>query len=209
MAYDLYVVTDEPLSGGRSHVEIADCALQGGADVIQLRDKNRSSRYITESAVAIRKLTKNAGKLFIVNDRLDIALITGADGVHLGQEDIPLPLARRTTPPGFLIGISVGSTDEALSAYRDGADYVVLSPTFVTDSKHDAGPGHGLQMLSAIRSCIPLPLIAIGGINQSNLDLVFSAGADGVAVISAVVSSPDIRKAAEEMKRLIIRVKER
>ncbi|MBN1165702.1 MAG: thiamine phosphate synthase [Methanospirillaceae archaeon] len=207
MAYDLYVVTDEPLSGGRSHVEIADCALQGGADVIQLRDKQRSSRYITESAIAIRELTKKAGKLFIVNDRLDIALIAGADGVHLGQEDIPLLLARRITPRGFIIGISVGSLEEALIAFREGADYIALSPVFQTGSKSDAGPGHGLEMFSLIRSLVQIPLIAIGGINRDNVEEVLAAGADGVAVISAIVSCPDITLATNEMKSAILKTK--
>jgi len=203
ISYDLYVITDEKLSHNRSHTEIARAAILGGADVIQLRDKECRCSDLIASAYAIRDITKKENRLFIINDRLDVALITGADGVHLGQDDIPIRLARKFSPKGFIIGISVGSVEEAVLAEMEGADYVALSPVFSTTSKEDAGFGHGLDMLMAIRSSIKIPLLAIGGIGPGNVTEVILAGADGVAVISAVVSSPDMSEAARELKSSI------
>ena len=200
MKLDLYVVTDEELSNGKSHVEIARQAVLGGADAIQLREKKKPAQEILADAREIRKITASAGRLFFVNDRLDIALASGADGVHLGQDDLPLKEARKISPPGFLIGISVGSVEEALLAEKDGADYVALSPVFSTQSKTDAGPGSGLSVLKEIRSRVSVPVVAIGGIGTRNVQDVVHAGADGIAVISAVVSAPDIPAAAKDMK---------
>jgi len=207
MNLDLYIVTDEALSNGLSHTEIARQALLGGADAIQLRDKTRPARELYGAASEIRALPEQAKALFIVNDRIDIALAAGADGVHLGQDDLPLPAARRIAPEGFLIGISAGSVGEALRAERDGADYIALSPVFTTGSKPDAGPGSGLAVLRNIRSAVSLPIVGIGGIHRGNVREVVLAGADGIAVISAVVSQPDIAAAAREMKSLIHQAK--
>jgi len=207
MAYDLYVVTDEDIGRGRSHVELARAAATGGADAIQLRDKNLSGRALFEAAVAIREITHDAGSLFIVNDRLDVALAAGADGVHLGENDLPIRGARRIAPPGFIIGASVSSVATAVGAAEEGADYVALSPTFATGSKGDAGPGHGLAMLAAIRSAVALPLIAIGGITAENVADVITAGADGIAVISAVVGEDDVATAARDLRARIVAVK--
>ena len=207
MAYDLYVVTDEAIGNGLSHVELARRAVAGGADVIQLRDKNLPGRDLLDAAVAIREITLEAGALFIVNDRLDVALAAGADGVHLGESDLPIGHARRIAPPGFIIGASVGSVATAVRAKEEGADYVALSPTFATGSKDDAGPGHGLAVLSAIRVAVPLPLVAIGGITAENVADVIAAGADGVAVISAVVARSDVTAAAQELRARIAAAK--
>ena len=208
MAYDLYVITDETLSGGHSHAEVARQAIAGGADAIQLRDKTRGCRDLTIIGREIRKITRKTHTLFIVNDRLDVALTCGADGVHLGQGDLRVDVARQIARPGFVIGMSVGSVAEAVQAEQDGADYLALSPTFVTASKDDAGPGHGLGVLAAVCSRVTLPVVAIGGITRANVEDVIDAGASGAAVISAVVGSPDIPAAAREMKRLIIRAKQ-
>jgi thiamine-phosphate pyrophosphorylase len=207
MDVDLYVVTDERLSHGLSHGDIARQAVLGGADVIQLREKARPGREIFTAAREIRAITRENGALFIVNDRLDIALASAADGIHLGQDDLPLTSARRLAPEGFIIGVSVGSVDEALRAEADGADYVALSPVFPTSSKPDAGPGSGLEVLRRIRSAVPIPIVAIGGIGPQNVRDVVHAGADGVAVISAVVGQEDIISAAMEMKSLITAAK--
>lgn len=208
MAYDLYVITDEEIGRGLSHAEIAQRAASGGADVIQLRDKRLSGRDLFTAASAIREITLDAGALFIVNDRLDVALAADADGVHLGEDDLPIEHARRIAPPGFIIGASVRSVATAVSAAMMGADYVALSPTFPTRSKDDAGPGHGLSTLSAIHSAVPLlPLIAIGGITVENVDSVIATGADGVAVISAVVGQPNITTAAQDMRARIAAAK--
>ncbi|MCE5338367.1 MAG: thiamine phosphate synthase [Methanomicrobiaceae archaeon] len=209
MAYDLYVITDEQIGHGLSHAELARRAVAGGADTIQLRDKRLSGRDLLTVASAIREVTRDAGALFIVNDRLDVALAAGADGVHLGESDLPIGDARRIAPPGFIIGASVGSVATAVRAGAAGADYVALSPTFSTASKDDAGPGHGLAMLSAIRSAVSLPLVAIGGITPGNVADVIAAGADGIAVISAVVGKDDVTAAARDLQTRITAAKAR
>ena len=208
MKFDLYVVTDETVSGGRSHVEIARLAVAGGADVIQLRDKSRSCSDLVSIGREIGVITRSAGAGFIVNDRLDVALLCGADGVHLGQSDTGCGAARQIAPPGFVIGVSVGSVTEALNAEVDGADYVALSPVFDTDSKHNAGPGHGLSLLREIRAAVRIPVIAIGGIGKENAGDIIDAGGDGIAVISSVVGAPDIREAARTMAGIVSKRKE-
>jgi thiamine-phosphate pyrophosphorylase len=207
MSYDLYVITDEALAGGLPHAEIARRAVAGGADVIQLRDKALGSRELVRAGREIREITRSAGALFIVNDRLDIAIACGADGVHLGQGDIGPAVARQLSPSGFIIGISVGNAEEARLAEREGADYVALSPTFSTRSKTNAGPGYGLSSLREIRKAVSIPLIAIGGITLENVQEVVRAGADGIAVISAVVSAPDITQAARTLRGRIAQAK--
>ena len=203
MNLDLYVITDEALSGGRSHAEIAQRAVDGGAGAIQLRDKTCSLRELVRAGKEIRAITGRAGATFIVNDRLDVALACGADGVHLGQGDMRCDTARQLVPTAFIIGVSVGSVEEAVDAERSGADYVALSPVFPTGSKSDAGPGHGLQLLKRIRSAVRIPVIAIGGIGPGNAGRVIDAGADGIAVISAVVSQPDITAAARNLAGIV------
>ncbi len=209
MAYDLYVITDETISRGLSHVGIARQAIAGGADVIQLRDKTHGCRELARIGREISRITRGTGTLFVVNDRLDVAIACGADGVHLGQGDLRVDVARQIAPAGFVIGVSVGNIEEAVRAEAEGADYIAVSPVFSTGSKQDAGPGHGLSVLRAICSRVSCPVVAIGGINRANVEEVVRAGADGIAVISAVVGSPDITATAREMKALITRAKKR
>lgn len=205
--YSLYVVTDEILSFGRTHREIAEQATRGGASVIQLRDKTKSARELLQIAREITEITRQTGALSIVNDRLDIALGAGADGVHLGQDDLPITVARRLAPPPFLIGISISSIAQAKRAEKEGADYIAVSPVFETNSKSDAGPGHGLNLLSEIAHRVQIPVLGIGGVNHANLHHLFDAGASGVAVISAIVSAPDINAATRAMKEQISSLK--
>ena len=203
MEHGLYVITDEKLSRGLTHAEIARRSIAGGADVIQLRDKTCDCGYLRRCADDIREMTKEACVPFIVNDRLDIALQSGADGVHLGQEDTPLKFARRLAPEGFVIGVSAGTLEEALAAERDGADYIGLGPLFPTASKSDAGEACGLGLLREVRSRVSIPVVAIGGIGAHNAADVITAGADGIAVISAVVSQDDVTAAARRLKEII------
>jgi thiamine-phosphate pyrophosphorylase len=203
MQYDLYVVTDKKIRKGLTHQQIAKLAVTGGADVVQFRDKEMSGRELFATAHEIRKITRDAGVLFIVNDRVDIALASGADGIHLGQDDLPLQEARKLVPDNFIIGISVGSVMEAINADEGGADYVAVSPVFVTGTKPDAGMGLGTELITAIRQKISIPVIGIGGIQKENIREVILSGAEGIAVISAVVCSPDISKAAYELKSLV------
>ena len=201
--FGLYVVTDGCLSRGQSHSQIARSALEGGADAIQLRDKTLGGRALMVQALKIRRLTKEAGKLFTVNDRLDIALACGAEGVHLGQEDMALGDARAIVPGSFIIGVTVHDVAEAKVAERGGADYLGLSPIFCTGSKADAGAACGVEMLWAVKKAVSIPVVAIGGIGPSNAREVLEAGADGLAVISAVVGQPDIAAAARRLKDII------
>ncbi|MBP2133353.1 thiamine-phosphate pyrophosphorylase [Methanomicrobium sp. W14] len=207
MAYDLYVVTDEKISGGVSHARIAELSYAGGADCVQLRDKNFSYDELMPVADEICAVRKKYGGLFFVDDNIDAAIDSGADGVHIGQGDMPLSEAREVSPKGFLIGVSVGNLKEALFAERGGADYIALSPTFDTLSKPDAGRGNGISELRKICENVSVPVIGIGGICMSNIEKVILAGADGCAVISAVVSKKDITCASKELKAEIVRAK--
>lgn len=204
-SFALYVVTDEVISGGRSHLECARAALAGGADIVQLREKGKPAGEVFVIARAIRAATVGTGAIFVVNDRLDIALAARADGVHLGQDDLPVAAARRIAPPPFVIGASVGSVEEALRAERGGADYVAVSPVFTTGSKADAGAGHGLEAVTAVRRAVRIPVIGIGGIGPANAADVIRAGADGCAVISAVLAQPDVTAATRSLRAVIVR----
>ena len=203
MNIELYIITDENIGRKKTHAEIAELAIAGGADAIQLRDKSCSSRELIRVGRVIREITRRSSTIFIVNDRLDVAVACGADGVHLGQGDMRTDVARQIAPHGFIIGVSVSNVDEAVRAEQEGADYVALSPTFSTGSKLDAGPGIGLDRLREIRRNVSVPVIAIGGINRENICEVIAAGAAGVAVISAVVGAADITAAACDLKNLI------
>lgn len=205
--YDLYVITDEGLSKGLTHTQIARLAIAGGADIIQLRDKQLSSKEMVRCALELSRMAKKASVPFIVNDRLDVALVSGADGVHLGQDDMPAWQARKISPPGFIIGVSAGTVEEAIQAERDGADYIGFGPVFPTTSKNDAGPACGIDILKQVKDSVSIPVVAIGGIGLSNAGQVLSAGADGIAVISAVVSQDDVMGAARQLKRLISDIK--
>jgi thiamine-phosphate pyrophosphorylase len=203
MAYGLYVVTDRFIGRKMTHADMAAIAAEGGADVIQLRDKNMPAAELTAEAVNIRKITEDSGSLFIVNDRIDIALASGADGVHLGQSDIPAEYARRIVPDDFIIGISVSTPDEALKARNSGADYVSPGPVFSTATKSDAGDALGLDAVFAISAAVDIPVVPIGGISGINAASVIGAGADGVAVISAVFGREDAASATAELKEII------
>ncbi len=200
----LYVITDESLGRGRSHVEIAEAAIRGGADVIQLRDKTASGGTLYRVALALRALTREAKVPLIVNDRLDIALAVDADGVHLGQKDLPAPVARRIMGHSRILGVSAETMEEALLAEKDGADYLGVGPVFeARKTKADAGEPLGLERIARVRKHCRLPIVAIGGIDAQNARQVREAGADCAAVISAIVGADDIARAAEQMKSLL------
>lgn len=197
----LYVITDERLARGRTHLQIAEAAVRGGADVIQLRDKTASSRRLYEVARMLREVTRKAGVPFIVNDRVDIALAADADGVHLGREDLPASAARRILGPGRIVGVSAETVEEAVAAEREGADYLGVGPVFeARGTKEDAGEPLGLDRVARIRRHCRLPIVAIGGITAANAGSVREAGADAAAVISAIVAADDIARAARLLK---------
>jgi len=200
-SWRLYLITDTSLSRGRSHVEIARQAIAGGADVIQLREKSAPARELYETALQLRDLTRQAGVPFIIDDRVDIALAAGADGVHLGKDDLPYEVARRLLGKDKVIGLSAGSVKEAVEAEKMGADYIGFGPVFdARGTKPDAGEPLGLAMLAGVRRKVKLAVIAIGGIKPENARDAIEAGANGVAVISAIVSADDIAEATRLLK---------
>lgn len=201
--WSLYVITDAQLARGRSHREVIRAAIAGGATVVQYREKEGTTRQMMEEARAVRELAHQAGLPFIVNDRLDIALAVDADGVHVGQEDMPAPLARKLIGPGKIVGVSATNLEEALQAERDGADYIGAGPVFATPTKPDAAPPMGLDGLAEICRRVFIPVVAIGGINEENAGAVIAAGADGVAVISAIVAAPDVEAAARRLRQTV------
>jgi thiamine-phosphate pyrophosphorylase len=187
----LHILTDTVLQSRFSHMEITRLAIAGGADTIQYRQKSGSTREMIEMARQMKSLCAEAGVTFIVNDRLDVAIAAEADGVHLGQDDFPLPTAREILGEGRVLGGSAATLDEALKCLRDGADYVGFGPVFPTSSKDDAGPVSGIDALKQVVGDIPLPIIAIGGVDSENIPDVMKAGAHGIAVISAVCCQDD------------------
>lgn len=204
----LYLVTDRGLSKGRSTVDIVRAAVAGGVTCVQLREKECSTRQLVAEARAVREVLAGTGIPLIINDRIDVALAVGADGVHLGQTDMLIADARRVVGRSMLIGISAECVNDAVRAEAQGADYVGISPVFATPTKTDTAPALGLDGVAAIREAVSLPLVGIGGIKPGNAAEVIRAGCDGVAVVSAIVSAPDPRKAATELKKIIHAAKE-
>ena len=198
--YSLYLVTDRGLSCGRSLIEIVEEAVAGGVTCVQLREKNCSTRRFVEEGLALQKILTPKNIPLIINDRIDVAMVIEASGVHLGQDDMHLAHARRILGPECIIGISVESIGDAIKASAAGADYLGVSPVFSTPTKTDTAPPLGLEGLKAIRQQVDIPLVAIGGINNDNCASVMAAGADGLAVVSALVSAPSPKTAAVNLR---------
>ncbi len=198
----LYVIIDGMFLRGRDESALARDVIRAGAKVIQLRDKSREKGLLLPVARALRKVCSEEGAIFIVNDHVDLAAACGADGVHLGQKDLPLAEAIRLLPSDKIIGISTNNLKEARAAQQGGADYVAAGAIFPTSTKADARPG-SLETLREIRSGVDLPVVAIGGINGDNIGKVFEAGASAAAVISAVLNEEDAGEAARRLVRKI------
>ncbi|OGO53435.1 MAG: thiamine-phosphate diphosphorylase [Chloroflexi bacterium RBG_16_68_14] len=194
----LYVIIDPEACVGRDPVEVARLALEGGASMLQWRDKRRDKGEQLAQARAVRELCARHGALFIANDHVDLALVLRADGVHLGQKDLPVEAVRPLAPPEFLIGVSTNNAEEARRAQAGGASYVAVGSIFPTGSKETTRPASP-ERLREVKAAVTLPVVAIGGINASNIDEVLAAGADAVAVISAVCGAADLRAAAREL----------
>ncbi len=197
--YSLYLVTDRGLARGRPIAAVVSAAAAGGVTCVQLRDKHGSTRQLIDEAGRLSELLKPRGIPLIINDRLDVALAVQADGVHLGQSDMPLDLARRIAGDSLIIGISAESLADALAAERQGADYIGVSPVFATPTKTDTGAPFGLAGLAAVRRAVRLPIVGIGGVNLENASAVIRQGADGIAVVSAIVAAEDPERAAREL----------
>jgi thiamine-phosphate pyrophosphorylase len=207
--YSLYLVTDRGLSGGRSTRGVVASAIRGGVTCVQLREKYAATRDFIREAIGIKDLLAAAGIPLIINDRLDVALAVGADGVHLGQKDMPLEMARTIADDRLIIGISVESVADAAAAERGGADYLGVSPIYATPTKTDTAPALGLEGLAEIRRSVKLPLVAIGGLNQDNAAAVIRSGADGIAVVSAIAAAADPEQAAKELARVILEARKK
>lgn len=203
--YSLYLVTDRPLSRGRTTAEIVEAAVAGGVTCVQLREKGCGTREFIDEARSIKSVLTDKNIPLIINDRIDVALAVCADGVHLGQSDMHIADARKIGGDYLIIGVSAESIDDALEAERDGADYIGVSPVFATQTKADTAPPLGLEGVQEIRKRIDIPIVGIGGINQSNAASVISAGADGIAVVSAIVSADEPAVAAKNLKAIIDR----
>ncbi len=194
----LYVIIDPALAEGRDEVEIAREALAGGARLLQLRDKTREKGLQLPIARALRALCRARGAPFIVNDHVDLALAVDADGVHVGQKDLPVSAVRRLVSREMIVGCSTNNPGEARRAEADGADYVSVGRLFATGSKQDTRPAT-TEALRAVKAAVSVPVCAIGGITEANIDEALAAGADMAAVIAAVIAAPDVTAAARRL----------
>lgn len=200
----LYLVTDRELAGGRPLVEVVAEAIEGGVNLVQLREKKLSTKTFIEEAREIKELLAPRGIPLLINDRVDVALAVEADGVHIGQEDMPYGVSRRLLGPQAIIGLSVETYDELEAAESFDVDYLGVGPVFPTSTKTDIkGFFWGIEGLRWARNHSRHRLVAIGGIQISNAAEVISSGIDGIAVVSAIISAPDPRHAAEELCKIL------
>jgi len=205
----LCFVADSEAAAGRDILELIGLAVDGGATIVQLRGKRWTSREFLDAGMKAAGLLRPRKIPLIINDRVDIALACSADGVHLGQDDLPVTVARRILGRESIIGLSASTPAEAGAAEEAGADYIGAGPIFPTGSKRDAGPVLGLEGLRKIRGKTRLPILAIGGISAANSADVIASGADGIAVISAITAAQDPLKAATEIIESIGRLRKR
>lgn len=201
--YSLYLVTDRDLMSTKTVEDSVEQAIRGGCTLIQLREKNLPSKDFYETAQKVRAVTSQYNIPFIVNDRVDIALAVDADGVHIGQADLPVEQVRRLIGPNKIIGVSASNLAEALTAVEQGADYLGIGAMFSTSTKTDADIT-SMEELIRIRETISLPLVVIGGINKETILLFKNIKIDGYAIVSAIVNQPDIIKATQELKKLTV-----
>ncbi len=199
-----YLVTQESLSAGRSTVDVVRAAIEGGVDVVQLREKGTDARWRYELGLELRELTAEAGVDLLVNDRVDVAQAIDADGVHLGDSDLPVAAARELLGPEAVIGYSTADPEEATRAQEAGADYLGVGAVYGTTSKKDVDDeqnGIGLERVRAVAEAVEIPVIGIGGITAGNAAPVVEAGATGVAVISAVTAADDPKRATATLAK--------
>lgn len=199
----LCLVTDRRFLGERSLVKVVEEAIRGGVDMIQLREKGMEARPWLELAGQLARLCRKNKVFFIVNDRVDIAAASGADGVHLGQDDFPVAAARKFLGRNKIIGKSTHSIDQARAALKEEVDYLAVGPIFWTDTKTIDRPV-GPQLVGQVRRLTRKPILAIGGIKPENAASVIAAGATGVAVVSALMAAPDMQEAAGRLRRVLV-----
>lgn len=200
---ELYLVTDRALSLGRPLADVIIAAVRGGVTIVQLREKGATTRAFVEEAQHVRRLLAPWGVPLIINDRVDVALAVGADGVHVGQEDLPYPIARQLLGPEAIIGLSVENEAQVREAENFDVNYLGVSPIFLTQTKTDTKGSWGEEGLRNVRRLSRHRLVAIGGLNAGNAGKIVAAGADGIAVVSAICSAPDPQQAAQDLKQII------
>jgi thiamine-phosphate pyrophosphorylase len=200
----IYLVTDRTSLSGKTLDEVILRAVKGGATLVQLREKDGSTRFFIEEARRLKKILSPYGVPLIINDRVDVALAVGADGVHIGQDDMPFPLARKLLGSGAIIGLSVETPEQVEAAEGFDVSYLGVSAIFATPTKTDTRNHWGLDGLRKVRAMTRHSLVAIGGINASNAAEVVRAGADSLAVVSAICSAPDPQKATEHLLRIVL-----
>jgi len=205
--YSLYLVTDRDLSLGRSNLEVIQAAVRGGVTLVQLREKEATTKEFYQEGLKIRAYLKARDIPLIINDRIDMALALDAEGVHLGQEDMPIDAARKILGPQKIIGASVFTPEEAKIAEALGADYLGLSPIFVTETKPELTQHLGIKGIPLLKEAVKIPVVGIGSMSESNAYEAVKAGLDGVAVVSAICSREDPRAAAEAIKKEVLRAK--
>lgn len=199
--YQLYLVTDGELCPREKLPQVVEEAILGGVTMVQLREKTASTREFYQTALRVREITARHGVPLLINDRLDIALAVEADGLHIGQEDLPARAARRILGPEKILGLSAGNLEEALAAKAAGADYLGVGAVFPTATKKDAKP-ISREILGEIKAAAGIPVVGIGGINAGNLNKLRGSNIDGVAVVSAIMAASDPRAAARELREL-------
>jgi thiamine-phosphate pyrophosphorylase len=199
----LHVLTDTVFQSRFSHLELARMAIRGGADTIQYRQKSGSTREMIRIAAQMKQVCSDQGVPLIVNDRVDVAIAAGADGVHLGQDDFPIPLAREFLGQEMIIGASASNMQEVEKCLLDGADYVGLGPIYPTTSKDDAGSVKGIDSLIQVVKAVPVPIIAIGGIGLDNVSEIVQTGVYGIAVISSVCCQEDPEQATKALYQML------
>lgn len=202
--FNLYLITDRTLFPTQCGLYLAlEDALKAGVKAIQLREKDLTVKDLVEIAYWMRELTDEYGTKLIINDRADVALSVGADGIHLGNNSIPAHAVRKISEDGFLIGMSTHNLEEALKAEKEGADFITLGPVFETPSKLQSGKPVGVDVIKKVKEKVTVPVFAVGGININRVNEVKEAGADGIALISAILSSKNIKETTEEFVRLL------
>jgi thiamine-phosphate pyrophosphorylase len=199
----LHVLTDTVLQSRFSHIELAKLAIEGGADTIQFRQKSGSTKELISLAGELKGVCEEAGVAFIVNDRVDVAIASRADGVHLGQDDFPMTLARKMMGDNIIIGGSAVTLEDAQKCMEEGADYVGFGPVYPTSSKPDASTPTGIELMKNVIEAVLLPVIAIGGIHAGNVTEVMQAGAYGIAVISSVCCQDDPKQATQMLSQAL------
>ncbi|MEK6947254.1 MAG: thiamine phosphate synthase [Nanoarchaeota archaeon] len=200
--FGLYFITDSRLTR-KTVIEDVKSAIKGGVKIIQYREKDASKEQMLAEAKEIKKLCKKNSVIFLVNDRIDIALESDADGVHLGQDDENYETARKLLGKNKIIGLTTHDVRESVEAEKLGADYIGLSPIFPTSTKADAGKACGTEMIAQVKKYVKIPVVAVGGINESNISQVLKAGAKNLAIISAILTKDDVEKAVKEFQAII------